>query len=106
MTIRCLINAQHAPATLTTLFAASGKTWIDKFTANNTGAQTTLDVHIVPAGGSANPANRMLRVTIEQDAAYLCAEMVGHILETGDLIAVKAGAAASISIRASGRESV
>jgi hypothetical protein len=105
VTLKCLIPAAHVPAAATTLFTATAKTIIDKFTVSNTGAQTTVEVHIVPAGGSANPSTVVLpAVTIEAGRAYLCAEMVGHILEIGDSIVAEAAVASTISIRASGRE--
>lgn len=105
VTPKCLIETKHAPAAVAPQFTASAKTIVDKFTANNTGSgDATLTVHLVPAGASVGPGNKVLEVSVEQGKAYLCAELVGHILEAGDAISVGGGVAATIAIRASGRE--
>jgi hypothetical protein len=105
VTLRCLIPTKHAQAAQATQFTAGAKTIVDKFTATNTGlVAATLTVHLVPAGSSAGAGNKVVEVLIEPGKAYLCAELVGHILELGDLISTLVDVASTISIRASGRE--
>jgi hypothetical protein len=105
VTIRALIETKHAETGQTAQFTASARTIIDKFTATNTsGSDASLAVHLVPSGASASNSNKVLAVDIEAGKAYLCAELVGHILEAGDQISTRAGAASAIAIRASGRE--
>lgn len=87
--------------------ADSVKTAIDKFTAVNTGAaNATLTVHLVPAGGAAGPANafsKTLTAAGTSGASWPFPDIVGHVLEAGDSISTIASAA-TISIRASGRQ--
>jgi len=79
------------------------KTAIDKFTAVNTGAaNATLTVYLIPGGGAAGPANAF-RKTIAPGGSWPFPDIVGHVLEPGDVIATLASAA-GISIRASGRQ--
>jgi hypothetical protein len=105
VTPRCLIETKHAPGAVAQQFAATAKTIVDKFTATNTGTnEATLTLHLVPSGATVGPSNKVLEVLIEQGKAYLCAELVGHILEPGDVIAGGADVASTIAIRASGRE--
>lgn len=108
VTAKTLIDAKQAAATATTEYTcpASTKTIIDKFTGTNTTATAvTLDVHLVPSGGTADATNKIISAkSIAQDATYTCPEVVGHVLDAGDFIAVTASAATSITIRASGRE--
>lgn len=83
--------------------AESVKTAIDKFTAVNTGAGTaTLTVHLVPAGGTAGPANAFSKA-LPPGASWPFPDIVGHVLEAGDSISTIASAT-GISIRSSGRQ--
>jgi hypothetical protein len=105
MTFRALINATYAPTAVAALFSASAKTIIDKFTVTNVSDDDVeVDVHLVPSGGGAGPSNRLLRLTVRFGEAYLCAEVVGHMLEIGDAIHVRAATASAVCVRASGRE--
>jgi hypothetical protein len=107
MTIRCLIQSKYVSASPTSEFVATEKTIIDKLTANNVGgASVTLTLYLVPSGSSVSASNKNIEVDIEPGKAYLCAEVVGHALEVGDGISVGASAAASLVLRASGREEV
>lgn len=79
------------------------KTAIDKLTAVNTGAaNVTITVHLVPSGGAAGVANAFSK-TLAAGASWPFPDVVGHVLETGDTISTIASAA-TISIRASGRQ--
>lgn len=81
----------------------SVKTAIDKFTAVNTGAaNATLTVHLVPSGGAASVTNAFSK-TLAPGASWPFPDVVGHVLEAGDSISTIASAA-TISIRASGRQ--
>lgn len=105
MTIRALFQAKHAAVSDTVQFTAGKATIIDKFTANNTSTSAaTLVVYLVEAGGAASPSNKQLSISIDAGKSYLCGELVGHVLETGDQIVTLAGTATAISIRASGRD--
>lgn len=81
------------------------KTIIDKFTVNNTtGGNVTFAVNLVNSGGAAAAANLILSKTILAGQCYTCPELIGHVLEAGDFISTIAGAAASLTIRAAGRQ--
>lgn len=80
------------------------KTAIDKFTATNTsGANQTLTVHLVTAGGAAAGPINAITKTISPGTTWPFPELVGHMLESGDVISTSASAN-TISIRASGRQ--
>lgn len=93
-------NAQTTQYTSTDV-----KTIIDKFTVNNTtGGNVTFAVNLVNSGGAAGAANLILSKTILAGQCYTCPELIGHVLEAGDFISSIAGAAASLTIRAAGRQ--
>lgn len=102
---RNIISAQYASNSLTTEYTSSSvTTQIDKFTAqNDSGGDVTLQVHLVPSGGSADATNLILNRTILDDTTYRCPELIGHTLDPGDFISVIAGSASAIVIMASGR---
>ncbi len=105
MTWKALIQGQHVGTSAAAYYTAGALTVIDKFTASNTGPSAALlTVYIVPSSGSAAAGNRVLPpVNIDSLEAYLCAELVGHVLEIGDSIWALADTGSAISIRASGR---
>jgi hypothetical protein len=93
-------NAQTTQYTSTDV-----QTIIDKFVVNNTTAgNVTFAVNLVNSGGTAGTANLILSKTILAGQCYTCPELIGHVLEAGDFISTIAGAAASLTIRASGRQ--
>lgn len=94
-------NAQTAQYT-----AVDCKTIITKFTAtNNSGSAAALSVNLVPNGGAASAANRVLNARIiSAGECYICPELVGQVLEAGGFISTLAGAASAITISASGSE--
>jgi hypothetical protein len=101
-----IIPAKAAENAQTTQYTSTGvKTIIDKFTATNTtGGNVTFAVNLVNSGGAAAAANLMFSRTLLPGQCYTCPELVGHTLEAGDFISTLAGAATSITIRASGRQ--
>jgi hypothetical protein len=107
VTVKNIIPAKQAENTQTTQYTATGcRTIIDKFTVTNTSAaNVTLAVNLVASGGSAGVANLVLSAkNIIPGETYLCPELVGQVLESGGFISTLAGAATSLTIRASGRE--
>jgi hypothetical protein len=100
-----LIKPKLAEASEAQQYLSDGcRTSIDKFTAVNTGASNaTLTIHLVSAGGAvAGPANAFSK-TLVPGASWPFPDVVGHVLESGDMISTLASAA-TISIRASGRK--
>ncbi len=109
VTVKVLIPAKQAENTQTTQYTATNcKTIIDKFTVTNTTAgNVTFSVNLVTSGGSAAASNLILDTrSIAADECYTCPELVGQALESGGFISTIAGAATSLTIRASGREIV
>jgi len=107
VTVKNIIPAKQAENTQTTQYTATGcRTIIDKFTVTNTSAaNVTLAVNLVAPAGSAGVANLVLSAkNIVPGETYLCPELVGQVLEPGGFISTLAGAATSLTIRASGRE--
>ena len=107
VTVKVLIPAKQAENTQTTQYTATNcKTIIDKFTVTNTTAgNVTFSVNLVTSGGSAGASNLILDTrSIAPDECYTCPELVGQALEPSGFISTIAGAATSLTIRASGRE--
>jgi len=107
ITVKPLIAAKIAEAVQTTQYTANGVTaLIDKFTATNYSAvAATISVNLVTVSDSAGNQNLVTKTkTLQASETYVFPELVGHVLAPGGFISTIAGTAASISIRASGRE--
>jgi hypothetical protein len=107
VTVKVLIPAKQAENVQTTQYTAvNAKAIIDKFTVTNTSAgNVTFSANLVTVGDSAGASNLIIDATsIAADATYTCPELVGQALESGGFISTIASAAASLTIRASGRE--
>ena len=107
VSIKVLIPAKQAENIQTTQYiAVNCKAIIDKFTVTNTSAtNTTFSCNLVTVVGTANAANLIIDArTIVPDETYTCPEFVGQALDSGGFISTLASAAASLTIRASGRE--
>ncbi len=105
--VKAIIPAKQAENVQTTQYTATNcKTVIDKFTATNTTAgNVTISVNLVTGGGSASSANLITNArAIAPGESYTFPELVGQAIESGGFISTIASAAASITIRASGRE--
>jgi hypothetical protein len=105
---KVLITAVQAAGVETTQYTAPAntRTIIDKFTGTNTTAgAVTLTVKLVLSGGAAGASNTIVSAkSLAPGECYTFPELVGHVLGAGDFISTLAGAATSITIRASGRE--
>ncbi|MEY4761258.1 MAG: hypothetical protein RLZZ200_1114 [Pseudomonadota bacterium] len=101
-----IIPAKQAENAQTTQYTSTGvKTIIDKFTVTNTtGGPVTFACNLIASGGAPGVANLILSRTILATQCYTCPELIGHVLEIGDFISTIAGAATSLTIRASGRQ--
>lgn len=107
VTVKVLIPAKIAEATQTTQYTATGVTTIiDKFTATNYSATAaTISVNLVTASDTAGNQNLITKTkTLQPAEVYTFPELVGQVLSPGAFISTIAGTAASINIRASGRE--
>jgi hypothetical protein len=107
VTVKAIIPAKQAENAQTTQYtAANCRTIIDKFTATNTSAvNVTIGVNLVTSGGAASASNLIVDSrAIAPDETYTFPELVGQVLEPGSFISTIAGAATSLTIRASGRE--
>jgi len=105
--VKVLIPAKQAENSQTTQYiATNAKAIIDKFTVTNTSAtNATFSCNLVTVVGTANAANLIIDArTIVPDETYTCPELVGQALDSGGFISTLASAAASLTIRASGRE--
>jgi hypothetical protein len=107
VSIKVLIPAKQAENSQTTQYTAVNcKAIIDKFTITNTSAgNVTISANLVTSGGSPSAANLIMDTrAIAPDETYTCPELVGQALDSGGFISTIASAAASLTIRASGRE--
>lgn len=103
---KAIILSKAAENAQTTQYTSSDvQTIIDKFVVNNTtGGNVTFAVNVVNSGGTAASSNLILSKTILAGQCYTCPELIGLVLEAGDFISTLAGAATSLTIRASGRQ--
>lgn len=105
--VKCIIPSKQLEEAQTNQYiAANAKTMIDKVTVTNTtAAAVTFSCNIVPSGGAVGDANALIKdKSVASGETYVCPELVGHVLESGDAISMIASAATSLTIRASGRE--
>lgn len=100
-----LISPQELTATLAEYYEspAQKRVIISKMTiANVTAGVHTVQIHIVPAGGTANATNQLLNKTLDTDQSFPVYQLEGQILSAGDTIWAKTGAASSVLLMASG----
>jgi hypothetical protein len=85
--------------------STNAKTVIDSGIVTNTTASTvTLTLWLVPSGGAAADANKIAdALSIAAGATYLCPELAGKRLDSGDALWAQASAATSLSFRLDGR---
>jgi hypothetical protein len=97
---------QLATGATTQYTATNVKAIIDKATVTNTDTvNRSFNVHIVTSGGSANNANLVIDTkTVVPNETYLCPELVGQVLDSGDFISTTASAGSALTLRISGRE--
>lgn len=109
VTVKNIIPAKEAEAVQTAQYTATNcRCIIDKFTATNTSAgNETISVNLVASGDVASAANLIVDTrSIAPNETYTFPELVGQVLDSGTFISTIASAAASLTIRASGREIV
>lgn len=105
--VKVLIPAKQAENAQTTQYTATNvRAIIDKFTVTNTSANNvTFSCNLVTVAGAAGASNLIIDArSLVPDETYTCPELVGQALEAGGFISTLAGAASSLTIRASGRE--
>lgn len=107
VTVKVLIPGKIAEDTQTTQYTATNVTTIiDKFTATNYNtAAATISVNLVTGGDTSGDQNLITKTkTLQPAEVYTFPEIVGQVLNPSGFISTIAGTAASINIRASGRE--
>lgn len=107
VTVKALVPAKQLENAQTTQYTATNcKTIIDKATiTNTTSGNVVVSVNLVTSGGSASASNIVISDrSIAPDETYACTELAGQVLEPGGFISTIAGAATSLTFRASGRE--
>jgi hypothetical protein len=107
VTVKNIIPRKQAENAQTGQYTAVNcKTIIDKFTVTNTtAAAVTFSANLVASGGAAGASNLVMDAkSIAPHETYTCPELVGQTLEAGGFVSTLAGAAASLTISASGRE--
>lgn len=107
VTVKVLIPSKIAENSQTTQYTATNAVAIiDKLTATNYSlSAATISVNLVTSGDTAGNQNLVTKTrTLQPSETYRFPEIVGHVLTSGGFISTIAGTAASINIRASGRE--
>lgn len=107
VTTKTLVPSKQAENVQTTQYTAENCTAIiDSVKVTNTTASNVLfSANLVTAAGVAGADNRMLGPrSIAPNETYACPELVGQALMPGDFLSTLAGAAASLTLRVTGRE--
>lgn len=101
-----LIDSKVLETELTTQYTATNvRAQIDKFTASNpTAGAITIDVHLVPPGGTADATNKIVSaLSVGAGLDTSLSSVSGQTLAAGGAIAAKASGAGLV-IRSTGRE--
>jgi hypothetical protein len=109
VTSKALIPAKQVENAQTTQYTAVNcTTYVDKFTVTNTSAvNVQFSANVVTVAGAAATTNLIVKTrSIAPNETYQCPELIGQVLQPGDFISTLAGAATSLTMRASGREIV
>lgn len=109
VTVKNIIPRKQIENAQTAQYAAQDcVTIIDKFTVTNTSAaNVSFSCNLVATGGTAGDSNLVLKNRVlAPNETYTCPELVGQVLQAGGFISTLAGAAASLTVSASGREIV
>lgn len=107
VTAKNIIPAKSVENAQTTQYVATEVTTIiDKFTATNySGSMANISVNLASVGVATGNDNLIVKnKTLQAGETYTFPELVGHIIPPNGFISTLASAAASINIRASGRE--
>jgi hypothetical protein len=107
VTTRTLVPAKQAESAQTTQYTANNcKAIIDKATiTNTTNNNVTFSANVVTAAATAGASNLVVNLRqIAPKECYPLPELIGQVLEPGDFLSTIAGAAASLTLRVSGRE--
>lgn len=107
VTARCLVESKFIEAAETGQYTATVRTIIDKCTITPpVSTATNVTIKIIPSGGTAGASNVLFaaKTMTTSDPTYTCPEIVGHILNPGDIISTLSTVASSVSLRISGRE--
>lgn len=101
-----LISPQALTATLAQYYEAPAqkRVIISKMTLSNVGTGVELvDIHIVPAGGTADATNLLLKQkSLDSNQSFPVYQLEGQILSPGDTVWAKTDSADSVLIMASG----
>lgn len=106
VTAKVFVPAKDMATTDTKQYTADNVTAIvDKCTVTNTSATTqTFSINIIASGGSASSANLIIKSrSLQPNQTYVCPEIVGHTLTSGDSINTIASAT-GLTLKIGGRE--
>ena len=107
VTVLNIIPAKQAENAQTTQYTAVNcRTIIDTCNVvNTTAGNIQFSANLVASSGAPGDSNLMIKSrSIAPGETYRCPELIGQVLESGGFISTLAGAAASLTIRANGRE--
>ena len=104
-TATALVEYKFIENTEATQVTATSKTIIDAVAVtNSSAAAATFNLSLVVNGGSAGNVNRAIKdKLLRAGETYLCPDVIGQVLETGDFISAISTVASALNIRASGR---
>lgn len=101
-TLKRLVDPTQLGTAAATLFTASGKTLVRQIVLSNpTGADVAASISIVPSGGTAGVANRILGgVAVKANDSQVLD--LWQVLEAGDRLSGSAGTGSAVVVTASG----
>ena len=106
-TIKALVESKYLEAAETTQYVSQDcKTTMDKATITNvTASNAVVSISVVASGSAAGIANRVTYLkSIAPKVTYSVAELIPHVLESGDFVSTLAGTASALVFRMSGRQ--
>jgi hypothetical protein len=106
VTVKAMVAKQIEAAQTAQYTAVNVRAVIDKATVTNTTVgNVALSVNLIGMGGTAGDGNVVVKSrTVLPFETLVLHELTGQVLEPGGFISTVAGAAASLTLRISGRE--
>lgn len=106
-TIKNLVPSKYVESTQTKQFTAATATSIaiDSCVIHNSGSQNAIiSINVVLGSDTLGNSNRLVYETIKPNESYLCPELIGVVLSSGDYLSTLSTVASTLVINISGRE--
>lgn len=109
-TIKKLVAGSQIAATVTTYYTVGTnlRAVLTQVTLTNTTTTArTVDLHLIPSGGTASASNQILSdFPVPANSTKAVFVAVGHVMHTGDFIQAACDSASAVTLQVSGVEVV